>query len=131
MVLPCGVSTPDLSDRDDVDPDAGDEPPFSELFRDFIAFEVKLFLDGLKDLALAQGALIAVLFGFLRRRNRGQAFYGLMRLGERFEHWLGLYRPLDEQQDQDAPFGGANRALREAERRIRSRRAAREEEEKG
>lgn len=115
-------------DRPDDEPD---EPPFSEIVRDFVAFEVKLFLDGLKDIVLAPGAVVAVFLGLLRKHDRGAPLRAIMRLGDRFERWLGLYRPLSRHEDEleDAPFGGANRALREAERQIRKRRQGRDAEE--
>lgn len=115
------------NDPDRYEPDEEDSASFGDLFRDFLAFELKLFLDGLKDIVLAQGAVVALVVGFFSRRRRGRAFYGLMRIGTRFEEWLGLYRPLDEDTE-EAPFGGANRALREAERRIRERKAKRDPE---
>jgi hypothetical protein len=121
-------TAPRESDDSDLDDGDAEEPPFSELLRDFIAFELKLFLDGLKDIVLAQGAVVAIVIAFFRRRRRGAPFYRLMHVGERFEHWLGLYRPIDDERG-DAPFGGANRALREAERHIRRRRSRVEEEE--
>jgi hypothetical protein len=109
------------------DPSLSDEPPeptFSELFRDQIVFEVKLFLDGLKDLVLAPGALAAAILGILLRKRRNLPLHFVMRLGHRFEKWLRLYEPLDADDDaaEGAVYGDANRLLRDAERRVRAKR---------
>jgi hypothetical protein len=107
--------------------DANDSPSFGTVLRDLLAFELKLLVDGLKDVVLAQAAVVATLLDLLRKR-RG-SLYGLMNAGERFESWLGLYRPMsgarrhDEDEEEDAPFGGANRALRAAEQKLRDRRS--------
>ena len=111
--------------RDDFSPD--DEPPeptASRLLRDLIVFEVKLFLDGLKDLVLAPGAVLAAVLGILLRRRRNMPLHSLMRLGTRFEKWLRLYEPLDSTDDaaEGKVYGDANRLLRDAERRVRSKR---------
>lgn len=55
-------------------------------------FELKLALDGLKDLVLAPLALGALLGDFIiSERNRGDFTRWVMRLGERFDSWLNLY----------------------------------------
>jgi hypothetical protein len=62
------------------------------ILRDLVIFQVKLLLDGLKDLLLVQlsvfAALADLLFGGSRR---GSIFYGFMRSCERFDLWLNLY----------------------------------------
>lgn len=62
------------------------------LARDLGVFEVKLALDGLKDLVLAPLALAAVLGDMVMpRETRGVFLRAVIALGERFEHWLNLY----------------------------------------
>lgn len=98
----------------------------ARLFRDFIAFELKLGLDALKDILLAKLAFLTLIVELIfMRGRRGRLFYGLMNLGARFERWLGLYEPHgrttsteDEDVDVLARFGHANRLLRDAERRV-------------
>lgn len=108
------------------DPSLNEEPPepsFSELLRDLIVFEVKLFLDGLKDIVLAPGALAAAVLGLILRKHRNLPLHFVMRLGNRFEKWLRLYEPLDaDDADEGKVYGDANRLLRDAERRVRSKR---------
>jgi hypothetical protein len=103
--------------------DESSEPTFSELLRDLIVFEVKLFLDGLKDLVLAPGAVVAAILGLLMRKRRNLPLHTLMRLGARFERWLRLYEPLDSDPDgaDGKVYSDANRLLRDAERRVRSK----------
>jgi hypothetical protein len=82
-------------------PDA--EPPSrTELIRDVVVFQVKLWVEGVKDVVLIPLSLGAVLVDVLFRRRRERcALYAVMRLGDRFERWVNLYGPLD-----DAASGG-------------------------
>jgi hypothetical protein len=103
-----------------------EDVPIRELSRDLIAFEVKLVVDGLKDVVLAPLALLA--FGaevLLRAGRRGRVFYGLMKLGIRFDRWLGLFEPVrDRTPAEGAPrFSRANDAILETDRRIFTRKA--------
>jgi hypothetical protein len=109
------------------DLDVAEERPPSKspvvLFRELAAFELRLFLDGLKDLVLAPGAVIVAIIGLLTHQGTGP-LHKLMKLGARFEQWLGLYEPLGSSNDDedDAPYLSANRVLRAAERQIRTKR---------
>lgn len=107
---------------DDVDTPADDEGvPKPTMIRDFIGFEIKLLVDGLKDLILAQIAIVAILLELLFvRRNRGRIFYGVMGAGSRFEEWLRLFEPVSGDEEATERVD-ANRILRDAERRIFSR----------
>jgi hypothetical protein len=67
------------------------------LVRDAAIFLLKLWIDGLKDIALtvaAVGALAIDLVG--RRRSERFLFYKVVRAGERFDIWLSLYSAADE-----------------------------------
>lgn len=75
-----------------------EQPTFPEyrsrwrLVRDLAVFEVKLALDGLKDIVLAPLALAAVVGDMVMpRETRGVFLRAVIALGERFEHWLNLY----------------------------------------
>lgn len=65
------------------------------LLRDLIIFQVKLLLDGLKDIVLSPLSIAAVLWDMVPSRNspRGRAFYQVLKVGERFDLWLNLYNP--------------------------------------
>lgn len=101
--------------------------PRRVLVRDLLIFQLKLLLDGLKDLFLAQLALWAAIVDFcLPRRVRGRLFYGLLQRSERFDLWLNLYRPASQAQHTgDGLFGasraGANTLLGELEAVVRQK----------
>jgi hypothetical protein len=63
------------------------------LLRDVFIFQMKLWLDGLKDLVVSPISLVAaamdVVFGPGRH---GYRFYRILRLGERFDQQLNLFR---------------------------------------
>lgn len=130
MVLSSDMTVSPASTRSREDHVAAGETRVSvrRLLGDFIAFELKLLIDGFKDVTLAQLALVIMVIELVfGRGRRGRLFYGLMKIGARFERWLGLYEPhsratsTDDDDDDDdvaARLGQANRILRDAERRI-------------
>lgn len=62
------------------------------LARDVGVFELKLAVDGLKDLVLAPLALAAFVADLVMpRQSRGVFLRAVIRIGERFESWLNLY----------------------------------------
>ena len=61
--------------------------------RDFLVFQFKLILDGLKDILLLNLSFIAIVFDAVAGRIRHpRLFYGVVRLSRRFEEWLRLHR---------------------------------------
>ena len=68
--------------------------PRNVLLRDLLLFQMKLWMDGLKDIVLSPLSIIACIVDVLfRRSGQRSLFYGVMRLGERFDLWLNLYGP--------------------------------------
>jgi hypothetical protein len=69
--------------------------PRGVLIRDFIIFQCKTALDGLKDAIVIPLATIVVVLdlAFGRADRRGRTFYSLMGLCESFDRWLNLYAP--------------------------------------
>jgi hypothetical protein len=62
------------------------------LLRDLVIFQIKLFLDGLKDVALAPLSIGAAIIDLvLPGPDRGHRFYAVMAVGERFDRWLNLF----------------------------------------
>jgi hypothetical protein len=62
------------------------------LVRDLGVFELKLALDGVKDLVVAPLAAAATLADLVMpRETRGVFLRAVIQLGERFERWLNLY----------------------------------------
>lgn len=79
--------------------------------RDFLIFQSKLFLDGMKDFLamwLSMGAIILdVIAG---RGNRPRLFYSVVRASERFDRWINLHGVLEEMdaaESTDGLFGGS------------------------
>lgn len=64
----------------------------SQVARDMMVFQAKLFVDGIKDVLMSPLSLLAGLAGILLSRgNPGAPLYELMRLGKRLERWINLF----------------------------------------
>jgi hypothetical protein len=78
-------------------------PPHQVLIRDLLIFQLKLWLDGLKDIILSPVSIAAAALDLLLGpTKRGPRLYTVLRIGERFDLWLNL-------------FGGAASARRSAD----------------
>ncbi len=83
----------------------------SVTLRDFLIFQLKLWLDGFKDVAvigLSAGAMVLDLIAGRGRRPR--LFYSVVRLSERFDLWLnlnGAMERLDTGDVEDGLFGAS------------------------
>jgi hypothetical protein len=67
-------------------------PSKSVLIRDLLIFQLKLWMDGLKDLALSPLSLAAAAADILiGPGRRGPRLYRVMRVGERYDLWLNLF----------------------------------------
>jgi hypothetical protein len=65
--------------------------------RDFAIFQLKLLLDGVKDVVLFQVALVAIVLDMLSGSGkRPRIFYSVLRHSERFDLWLNLNGALEE-----------------------------------
>ena len=79
--------------------------------RDYVIFQVKLWLDGMKDLAvivLSTGALVLDLIAGKGRRPR--LFYTVLRASERFDRWINLHAAmerLEAGESDDGLFGAS------------------------
>lgn len=95
--------------------------------RDFGIFQLKLALDGLKDVVVFQVSIVAVVLDFIAGRGeRPRLFYSVVRASERFDAWLNLHgaiRCLDEVGSEDGLFGvseaGSDTLLGQIERLAR------------
>jgi hypothetical protein len=67
--------------------------PRKVLLRDFLIFQTKTALDGLKDAIVLPLATFVVVLDlvFGRPERRGRTFYSLMGLCESFDQWLNLH----------------------------------------
>jgi hypothetical protein len=62
------------------------------IFRDVVIFQVKLFLDGVKDIILSPLSIIAAAADVISPTDRvGKRFYHVMLIGERIDRWLNLF----------------------------------------
>jgi hypothetical protein len=78
------------------------------LIRDFLIFQLKLVLDGFKDVFLFQASIVAVVIDLLFGGRRRRLFYRVMQLGERIDLWLNLHGAIARmEQSQDGLFGGS------------------------
>src|SRR5687767_12212535 len=80
--------------------------------RDFFIFQLKLLLDGLKDIVMFWLSIGAMVFDILSGRGkRPRLFYAVLRASERFDLWLNLSEPLQrlekDSMDGDGLFGAS------------------------
>jgi hypothetical protein len=81
------------------------------ILRDLAIFQIKLVLDGGKDLVLAPLSLAAAAVDlFFPGPRPGHRFYAVMRLGERFDRWLSLFAAADKADALSDGLFGASRA---------------------
>ena len=81
------------------------------ILRDLAIFQVKLALDGLKDVVLSPLSLAAAVVGVLLPGARpGRLFYAVLRLGERFDRWLSLFGAAEKADALEDGLFGASRA---------------------
>ena len=75
----------------------------TEVMRDTIVLQLKLIVDGLRDLALMPLCLFASIFGLIKHNKRpGRYLYRLLSYGRVSEKWIGLFD--DAEKDQMAPI---------------------------
>jgi hypothetical protein len=85
----------------------GGPPDSSErsgLLRDALILQLKLILEGLKDILLGPVSLVAVAADLISRTpTERRLFYRALRAGERFERFLNLYGALPEYTQKNSP----------------------------
>ena len=87
------------------------------LFRAAIVFEIKLAVDGLKDIVLAPLAILGVVIDLLTGTGReGKQLRRVLLLGERYEGWLNLYGTR-EARSRVLAEGGSDVLMDEVERK--------------
>jgi len=87
--------------------------PLWVLIRDIGVLQVKLIVDGLRDLILVPASLIAGVVSLVRTENGepGPHFYQLVSVGKRSEQWINLFGALRNAPPDVAPrehFGEAD-----------------------
>lgn len=68
------------------------KPPRSEVIRDTLVLQLKLIVDGLRDLLLMPLVIMATILGLiLHSHNPGRYLYRLLSFGKASEKWIGLF----------------------------------------
>lgn len=85
-----------------------DESATWTLVRDVAVLQVKLLVDGFRDLLLVPASLVAGGLSLVRRHDGrpGPEFYRLLAVGKQSEHWINLFGALEhspEDAHTDAP----------------------------
>ena len=73
--------------------DEADRPPLWTLIRDIAVLQVKLVVDGLRDLLLVPASLIAGIVSIVKTTDGkpGSEFYSLVSVGKQSERWINLF----------------------------------------
>lgn len=73
-----------------------ERPAVWTLIRDIAVLQVKLIVDGLRDLVLVPASLIAGVVSLVKMKNGkpGTHFYTLVGVGKQSEHWINLFGAL-------------------------------------
>lgn len=81
---------------------AGNKASTWDLVRDVSVFQVKLVIDGVRDLLLVPASLIAGLISLVKSEDGspGPQFYEVISIGQQSEHWINLFGAL-----RNAPAG--------------------------
>jgi hypothetical protein len=93
--------------------------PRFPVFRDVIVFQLKLLVDGLRDLLLSPISVFAALVDLLvPGDDGGKRFYAVVRFGRRTEQWINLFGAGDRHVPGVSPKG-VDVLLEELERLMR------------
>jgi hypothetical protein len=84
----------------------------SVTLRDFAIFQIKLFLDGIKDFVAIWLSTGAIILDFIAGRGkRPRLFYSVVRASERFDKWINLHSVVERMDDietDDGLFGASD-----------------------
>ncbi|HUG98255.1 MAG TPA: hypothetical protein VMQ83_03685 [Gammaproteobacteria bacterium] len=76
------------------------------VFRDVVVFQVKLVVDGLRDVLLSPLSIFAALIDLLiPGDDGGKRFYSVVRFGRRTEQWINLFGAADAVDPEASPQG--------------------------
>lgn len=79
-----------------------DKSSRTDVVRDVVIFQAKLWLEGFKDVALMPLSFGAAVLDFVFGSS---TLYGVMKLGDRFERWIHLYGALGDEAEAEGPAG--------------------------
>jgi hypothetical protein len=99
-----------MTEREPTYPDPT-ELPKHVLIRDLVILQLKLWLDGIKDIVLSPLSIGAGVLDVLTGPSSdGHRLYKVMRWGERFDLWLNLYDASGRAERSGEGLFGASRA---------------------
>ncbi len=82
-----------------------DEQDRWALIRDIAVLQVKLIVDGVRDLVLVPISMIAGIISLVKSNpGSDNEFYELLRLGKKSEHWINLFGAADQRPTADGDF---------------------------
>ncbi len=83
-------------------------PTRRQAIRDILVFQLKLFVDGFRDLLLSPISLIVGLLGVLADRQRpARAFHDVLEWGKRSERWINLFGALPRRRQLSASMAAS------------------------
>ncbi len=97
-----------MTDQQESEETPDDAPNHWQLLRDVLSFQVKLAMDGIRDVVLSPVSIGAALYGLVvHRDNPGKYFNQLLRFGRKTDSWINLFGasqryPDDESSSSDA-----------------------------
>jgi hypothetical protein len=81
------------------------------ILRDLTIFQIKLAMDGLKDLVFMPISIVAAALDCIfPGAQPGRRFYFVLRVGERFDRWLSLFGAAEKANALEDGLFGASRA---------------------
>lgn len=93
-----------MTDETATDPNAdGDR---MRLIRDIATLQIKLIVDGFRDLLLVPASLAFGLISLIGGGKSDNGFYELLRLGKRSEKWINLFGALDRIDEREMDGSG-------------------------
>ena len=99
-----------MNEREPKYPDPRDLPK-RVLLRDLVILQLKLWLDGIKDIVLSPLSIGAAVVDVLRGPTTdGHRLYRVLRWGERFDLWLNLYDATGRAETSGEGLFGGSRA---------------------
>ena len=83
-------------------PPQGNSDARWKFLRDVVVFQLKMFLDNVRDLVLMPVALVAALIDLILRGDReGARFYKVLRWGWHSEKVIGVYSAIEHEEPGD------------------------------
>ncbi len=81
----------------------------TEVVRDTIVLQLKLIVDGLRDLALMPICFFAAVFGLIKHSERpGRYLYRVLSYGRMSEKWIGLFDDASKDSMEPIKYQGKN-----------------------